>query len=104
MAFGEKEDEIGSFETTKGLGVTKNSGSVRAISFDRKIKTGLSKRYKHIINQTNNAQSGLTSLAFTPVQGIELHNPHILSKDKSKNKYFDDNNNRYMFVEKEKKI
>ncbi|CAB4492981.1 unnamed protein product [Rhizophagus irregularis] len=75
MAFGVAEDETGSFDKTKGLGlIGQNSGKIRASVADPRVKAKAPKRHQFL--GSSGATSGLSSsLAFTPVQGIELINP-----------------------------
>ncbi|CAG8501013.1 4626_t:CDS:10 [Ambispora gerdemannii] len=76
MAFGVAEDETGSFDRTKGLGlIGKNSGKIRAAVVDQRVKPKAPRRAQ-LMGGSSGATSGLSSsLAFTPVQGIELINP-----------------------------
>jgi U4/U6 small nuclear ribonucleoprotein PRP31 len=92
IVFGAPEEEIGySTGSTVGLGLLgqSNSGKLR-IKADSRHKINLSKKYaKKSFGQSN--LSGLeTSVAFTPIKGIELTNPELLSKDNSvkKDRYF----------------
>ncbi|KAF0540266.1 Nop domain-containing protein [Gigaspora margarita] len=89
MAFGVAEDETGSFDTTKGLGlIGQNSGKIRAAVSDPRVKAKAPKRYQHM--GSSGSTSGLSSsLTLTPVQGIELINP-----DESQKKV-KDANDRY---------
>ncbi|KAG9300378.1 hypothetical protein G9A89_010002 [Geosiphon pyriformis] len=76
MAFGVAEDETGSFDRTKGLGlIGHNSGKIRAAVVDQRVKPKAPRRAQ-LMGSSSGATSGLSSsLAFTPVQGIELINP-----------------------------
>ncbi|CAG8479826.1 9683_t:CDS:10 [Paraglomus brasilianum] len=76
MAFGVAEDETISFDKSKGLGlVGTNSGKIRAAVADPRTKAKAPKKH-HFLGGSSGATSGLaSSLAFTPVQGIELINP-----------------------------
>ncbi|KAK4054595.1 U4/U6-U5 snRNP complex subunit prp31 [Microbotryomycetes sp. JL201] len=83
MAFGEAEEEVGALDETRGLGmIGSSSGRVRAETGEAKSKAKLSKMAKGrlaSIKSTTAATSGLaTSLAFTPVQGLELVDPSKL--------------------------
>ncbi|CAG8692191.1 4137_t:CDS:10, partial [Funneliformis mosseae] len=80
MAFGVAEDETGSFDKTKGLGlIGQNSGKIRASVADPRVKAKAPKRHQFM--GSSGATSGLSSsLAFTPVQGIELINPEEAQK------------------------
>ncbi|KAM0791218.1 hypothetical protein ACM66B_005699 [Microbotryomycetes sp. NB124-2] len=80
MAFGQAEEEAGVFDETRGLGmIGSSSGRVRAETGEAKSKAKMSKMSKGrlaSIKSTTAATSGLaTSLAFTPVQGLELVDP-----------------------------
>ncbi|KAJ1658316.1 U4/U6-U5 snRNP complex subunit prp31 [Dispira simplex] len=90
LVFGEAEQEADYLgEETIGLGMAgRQSGKVRTVVADQRIKASVSKKYRHIHAiaassstsvpgaSTGSAASGFsTSLAFTPVQGLELHNP-----------------------------
>ncbi|CAG8436180.1 9506_t:CDS:10 [Diversispora eburnea] len=80
MAFGVPEDETGSFDKTKGLGlIGQSTGKIRAAVADQRVKAKAPKR--HQFTGSSGATSGLSSsLAFTPVQGIELINPEEAQK------------------------
>ncbi|CAG8709884.1 15255_t:CDS:2, partial [Cetraspora pellucida] len=80
MAFGVAEDETGSFDTTKGLGlIGQNSGKIRAAVSDPRVKVKAPKRHQFM--GSSGATSGLSSsLTLTPVQGIELINPDEAQK------------------------
>ncbi|CAG8647296.1 17579_t:CDS:10 [Acaulospora morrowiae] len=80
MAFGVAEDETGSFDKTKGLGlIGQSSGKIRAAVADPRVKAKAPKRHQFM--GSSGATSGLSSsLAFTPVQGIELINPDEAQK------------------------
>lgn len=92
IVFGAPEEEIGySTGSSVGLGLLgqSNSGKLR-IKADSRHKINLSKKYaKKSFGQSN--LSGLeTSVAFTPIKGIELTNPELTlsSGDKKKDRYF----------------
>ncbi|KAF7301411.1 Nop domain-containing protein [Mycena indigotica] len=89
MAFGEAEEEVGSFDETKGMGmIGVSSGSVRAGMGDSKSRAKMSKANKlrtAALNRaallggtqpsSSSALSGTaTSLSVTPAQGFELTN------------------------------
>ncbi|KAJ3091894.1 U4/U6-U5 snRNP complex subunit prp31 [Quaeritorhiza haematococci] len=80
MAFGVAEDEVGaSTGATKGMGlIGGQTGKIRAAVADPRVKVNVAKRHRMIGSYSGGATSGLSSsLAFTPVQGIELENPEI---------------------------
>ena len=81
MTFGEAEAEHGFGDSVVGLGmVGKETGKLRAVQADKRVKGHISKKHKTMLQHTS-AVSGLaTSLAFTPVQGIELGDPAMLEK------------------------
>jgi U4/U6 small nuclear ribonucleoprotein PRP31 len=90
IVFGAPEEEIGySTGSAVGLGLLgqSNSGKLR-IKADSRHKINLSKKYaKKSFGQSN--PSGLeTSVAFTPIKGIELTNPELLKQDHQKDRYF----------------
>lgn len=61
---------------------TKQTGKLRVVQEDTKVKAGafMSKKMRGVLAHTG-AVSGLaTSLAFTPVQGIELGDPEAERK------------------------
>ncbi|SCV72083.1 BQ2448_4777 [Microbotryum intermedium] len=84
MKFGEAEEETGYADKTVGMGMIGSSGSgrVRATEGEARSKAKLSKSAKgrlSSIKTSSSATSGLaTSLAFTPVQGLELVDPSKL--------------------------
>ncbi|KAK4051064.1 U4/U6-U5 snRNP complex subunit prp31 [Microbotryomycetes sp. JL221] len=83
MAFGQAEEETGAFDETRGLGmIGSSSGRVRAETGEARSKAKMSKMSKGrlaSIKGATSATSGLaTSLAFTPVQGLELVDPSKL--------------------------
>ncbi|KAJ1977861.1 U4/U6-U5 snRNP complex subunit prp31 [Dimargaris verticillata] len=86
LVFGEAEQEADYIdEEIVGLGmIGRNSGNARAVTADQRIKATVSKKYRHLGSGSaitapitaGTATSGLaSSLAFTPAQGLELHNP-----------------------------
>ncbi|ORY81745.1 Nop domain-containing protein [Leucosporidium creatinivorum] len=80
MVFGEAEEETGAYDETRGLGMIGSaSGKVRASAGEARSKAKLSKMSKGrlaSIKTAGTATSGLaSSLAFTPVQGLELIDP-----------------------------
>ena len=93
LAFGEAEDEVEYGDETEGLGMaTKQVGKIRASIADPRNKVKAPKR-----QQKSYGSSGLTSglassLAFTPVQGIELIDPTAAAEraKKANEKYFGD--------------
>ncbi|KAK9728903.1 U4/U6-U5 snRNP complex subunit prp31 [Basidiobolus ranarum] len=92
MSFGVAEDEVGSMDSTKGLGmIGSNSGRVRAATADSRVKVPFKK--PKTLSGSSGATSGLSSsLAFTPAQGLELENPESRGQRirEINNKYFDD--------------
>ncbi|WFC98705.1 U4/U6-U5 snRNP complex subunit prp31 [Malassezia yamatoensis] len=91
VEFGKEEQEAGAFDETMGLGMinTKASGKIRAAVADSKSKAKMSKSNKARLATLNRPSLSLhdsipsassssgtaSSLAFTPVQGIELIDP-----------------------------
>lgn len=77
MAFGEEEKEYGVDGESVGLGVIGSStGKIRALQADTRGKVQLSKKQKLMLEKRSGNVSGFSSsLAFTPVQGLELSNP-----------------------------
>ncbi|KAI8066809.1 hypothetical protein BC940DRAFT_239600, partial [Gongronella butleri] len=96
MAFGEAEEEVGFGDESEGLGMTtKQAGKIRAAAIDRRTKGKFPmdpfKQPK--LKSYGSHTSGLaTSLAFTPVQGIELADPTAAAErvKKANEKYFGD--------------
>ncbi|KAJ3117165.1 U4/U6-U5 snRNP complex subunit prp31 [Nowakowskiella sp. JEL0407] len=102
MSFGVAEEEVGVMDETVGMGMIGGStGKIRLNTSDPRTKVGVSKniakRQRLISGHTSghHTTSGLSSsLAFTPVQGIELENPEAAKlraeKEKSvgEGKYF----------------
>ncbi|GAA5915091.1 hypothetical protein JCM5296_000265, partial [Sporobolomyces johnsonii] len=84
LKFGEAEEEVGAYDETRGLGmIGSSSGKVRGNIGEARSKAKLSKaakgRLASIKTSSGTATSGLaTSLAFTPVQGLELVDPSKL--------------------------
>ncbi|KWU47243.1 Nop domain-containing protein [Rhodotorula sp. JG-1b] len=88
LKFGEAEEEVGAYDDVQGMGmIGSSSGRVRANMGEARSKAKLSKSAKGRLASikaptSGTATSGLaTSLAFTPVQGLELVDP---SKMRSK--------------------
>jgi len=85
MKFGEQEEEIGFGDETEGLGMLTQSGSFRALTIDNRTKAKIGKKMQARLGQINGIKTSLgkdssgfqSSLAFTPVQGIELVNPSL---------------------------
>ncbi|KAI5477741.1 U4/U6 small nuclear ribonucleoprotein PRP31 [Pseudohyphozyma bogoriensis] len=82
MKFGEAEEETGAYDETMGLGmIGSSSGKIRANAGEARSKAKMSKANKGRLaafksSQSGTATSGLaSSLAFTPVQGLELIDP-----------------------------
>ncbi|KAJ3038605.1 U4/U6 small nuclear ribonucleoprotein Prp31 [Rhizophlyctis rosea] len=79
MAFNTPEEEVGyGGDSTKGLGlIGGQTGRVRAAQADSRVAVQVSKKLKTFHHGgTSSMTSGLSSsVAFTPVKGIELENP-----------------------------
>jgi len=76
MSFGVQEDEISGIDSTEGLGLIRQSGKIRALQNDPRTKIKLNPKRQRMMGGSSGATSGLSSsIAFTPVQGIELENP-----------------------------
>ncbi|ORX60259.1 Nop domain-containing protein [Hesseltinella vesiculosa] len=94
MAFGEAEVEVGFGDETEGLGMaTKQTGKIRAAAIDPRTKVKAPKLKGFARPHLSSSTSGLaTSLAFTPVQGIELADPTAAAErvKKANEKYFGD--------------
>nr|KAJ3422442.1 U4/U6 small nuclear ribonucleoprotein Prp31 [Polyrhizophydium stewartii] len=93
MAFGEPEEEVGfDGEETIGLGmIGKQTGKVRGIQADKRVKVTVSKRHRAVASHSAHTSGLSSSVAFTPIKGIELENPEIAAqraKEASTNKYF----------------
>lgn len=82
MSFGVKEDEISGFDSSKGLGlIGQQTGKIRALVNDPRTKIGVNPKRQHMMGGSSGATSGLSSsIAFTPVQGIELENPETAAQ------------------------
>ncbi|KAM0745807.1 Nop domain-containing protein [Meredithblackwellia eburnea MCA 4105] len=85
VRFGEEEEETGAYDETRGLGmIGKESGRIRNTQAEARSQAKLTKAQKGRLasirtSSTSSATSGLaTSLAFTPVQGLELVDPSKL--------------------------
>ncbi|TPX67047.1 hypothetical protein SpCBS45565_g04003 [Spizellomyces sp. 'palustris'] len=83
MAFGVAEDEVG-FQngSTKGLGlIGGQTGKIRAAQADPRLKLGLARKHRVQFGGSSGSTSGLSSsVAFTPVKGIELENPEAAAQ------------------------
>ncbi|KAI8618914.1 hypothetical protein BC830DRAFT_1060949 [Chytriomyces sp. MP71] len=94
LKFGEAEEEIIVGDTIKGLGLLGGqTGKLRMSTENPKNKCKfLAKKHQKFSTSSGTATSGLSSsLAFTPVQGIELENPEIVAQRKAAmkdDKYF----------------
>jgi U4/U6 small nuclear ribonucleoprotein PRP31 len=88
MAFGQEEEQVFAYDESRGLGMAGagvSSGKVRALVTDSKTRARMSKGMQARMNAlgTKKEISGLaSSLAFTPVQGIELIDPSRLAREK----------------------
>ncbi|GAA6040887.1 hypothetical protein JCM8097_003172 [Rhodosporidiobolus ruineniae] len=108
VKFGEVEEEVGALDETRGLGmIGSSSGRVRAAMGEAKSKAKLSKsakgRLASVKTSSGTATSGLaTSLAFTPVQGLELVDPSkVRAKvDEANAKWFGDGDGSFTHVKK----
>ncbi|EEB09329.1 U4/U6 X U5 tri-snRNP complex subunit Prp31 [Schizosaccharomyces japonicus yFS275] len=97
VAFGKEEAEVHVGDETEGLGMLgqEGEGKIRAVLADSRTKLRLPKAKKAKLSATKPslAVNGLqSSLAFTPVQGIELVNPLLQRQQKVEeaNKWFQD--------------
>lgn len=88
MAFNQAEEEVYDGDDTLGLGVIGKDGSgrMRAVAAEQKQKLSAKAAKKHGLRNYGAASgiptSGLSSsLAFTPIQGIELVNPNQAAVD-----------------------
>jgi U4/U6 small nuclear ribonucleoprotein PRP31 len=93
MVFGQPEEEIGfAGEETIGLGMLGGStGKVRVHQADTRVKATVSKKYQNKTYGSSGQSSGLSSsVAFTPVKGIELENPDLQKKrvQEANDRYF----------------
>lgn len=113
LVFGEAEKEISYGDSTKGLGMVgvQDNGKVRATKVDPRTKAKLSKNnlgwgnlagHQSVVNPLKNTPGGAmstfgtrsaggvsgtaSSLAFTPVQGIELVDPKARQEMERKRK------------------
>jgi U4/U6 small nuclear ribonucleoprotein PRP31 len=83
MVFGEQESEVSFGDDVVGLGMsTKQVGKLRVVQEDKKVKAShhLSKRTRAVLAHSSTVSGLATSLAFTPVQGIELGDPELERK------------------------
>ena len=85
MRFG-KAEEVGHGDEIDGLGILTRTGSVRALMADQRTKAKLGKAMQARLNSSSELKRSLNkdsscglqnSLAFTPVQGIELIDPGL---------------------------
>jgi len=120
MNFGEIEDDVNQCNIGENLGLLNakgaNSGKVRAAAVDKKTQARISKalqqklaRNNAAINATNvlggthsvwaggrstvgrdNVNGMASSVAFTPLKGLEIINPNAAEKREESNKYFSD--------------
>ncbi|KAI7856277.1 hypothetical protein BDC45DRAFT_64265 [Circinella umbellata] len=94
MAFGEAEEEVEYGDESEGLGMAaKQLGKIRASIADKRNKVKVPKKYQQKTYGSSGITSGLaSSLAFTPVQGIELIDPQAQAEraKKANEKYFGD--------------
>lgn len=118
MAFGKEEKEVGYGDSTKGLGMigAQDTGRIRAQQIDQRTRAKLSKKNPGWGNATSLAGAttsiagnatalrahglraggvggpgaGTSSIAFTPVQGLELVDPKIRDEMNRKRKAEED--------------
>ncbi|CDH56223.1 nop domain-containing protein [Lichtheimia corymbifera JMRC:FSU:9682] len=93
MAFGEAEEEVEYGDETEGLGMTtKQVGKIRASIADPRNKVKAPKQQQRSLNTAGTTSGLASSLAFTPVQGIELVDPTAAAErvKKANEKYFGD--------------
>ncbi|KAJ3220355.1 U4/U6 small nuclear ribonucleoprotein Prp31 [Dinochytrium kinnereticum] len=81
VKFGEAEEEVIAGDTVKGLGLLgKDSGRLRMQGDPSKKLSVAKKHQKRLFSGSSGATNGLSSsLAFTPVQGLELENPDAVA-------------------------
>jgi U4/U6 small nuclear ribonucleoprotein PRP31 len=86
LKFGEAEEEIGYGDETEGLGMLTQSGKFGSLTVDKRTKAKLGKKMQARLAQFGGIKTSLgkdtpsglqSSLAFTPLQGIELVNPSL---------------------------
>lgn len=84
MPFGVQETEVGFYQgETKGLGILGTQmGKIRSYQADTRFKMSMSKKHKILNNAIANSSGFSSSVAFTPVKGIELENPYLQAKRK----------------------
>jgi len=90
MSFAQSGDEYGDDAMGKGLGMLREKGTTGTLRVQKK-ETRVAKRQRKAISTSSGATSGLSSsLAFTPVQGLELPNPESAAKRvrEANEKYF----------------
>ncbi|KAI9332516.1 hypothetical protein BDR26DRAFT_806339 [Obelidium mucronatum] len=92
MKFGEAEEEIIVGDTVKGLGLLGGqTGKIRQAVPNPKKKLGMAKKHRAIHGASGTTSGVSSSLAFTPVQGIELENPEAIAQRRAAmkdDKYF----------------
>jgi len=116
--FGEIEDDVNQMNIGEGLGALNakggSSGKVRTVAVDKKTQVRISKALQQKLARNNAAMnsSGLasvfpsggrtttggrdnvngmaSSVAFTPLKGLEIINPNACEKREQSNKYFSD--------------
>jgi U4/U6 small nuclear ribonucleoprotein PRP31 len=113
MNFAEIEDDAYQDDLgyTRGTIGKKNTGGIRMPTIDEKTKVRISKTLQKNLQRQNNVigttttikkhVSGTSSVAFTPLQGLEIHNPCAAEKTSSESslKYFS-NTSGFMSVKK----
>lgn len=86
MKFGETENEVEFGDESEGLGMLTQGGAVRAYIVDQRTKARIGKKMQARLSQISGIKTSLggketsglqSSLAFTPMQGIELVNPSL---------------------------
>merc|ERR1719272_1144541 len=91
VLFGKVQDDDLEGRSMGMLGFSSGGGKMRVNMESKKMKKALQKQKKRNFG-SGGATSGLTSsLAFTPVQGLELENPNLKRSKKESSKYFSSN-------------
>ncbi|KAH6600590.1 hypothetical protein BASA50_002154 [Batrachochytrium salamandrivorans] len=92
MVFGEAEEEYGyGGEETVGLGmVGRQTGKIRGTQLDTRVKVSVAKKHRAFASHSAHTSGLSSSVAFTPIKGIELENPEVALQrvKEANNKYF----------------
>eukprot|EP00842_Homolaphlyctis_polyrhiza_P006374 jgi/Hompol1/6738/HPOL_001545-RA len=92
MAFGQAEEEIGfDGDETIGMGmIGKQTGKLRTVQADSRLKVTVSKKHRAFASHSANTSGLASSVAFTPIKGIELENPDFAAQKvkEANSKYF----------------